>query len=83
MTTDRKFTIKVNGVEISTDRQELKAGEILQLAKQHGAIPGKPEEYVLRGEKREYGGDDTVDDTVDVAQDNIFIAILNTPTQVA
>ena len=79
MTTDRKFTIKVNGVEISTDRQELKAGEILQLAKQHGAIPGKPEEYVLRGEKREYGWDDTVD----VAQDNIFIAILNTPTQVA
>ena len=29
MTTDRKFTIKVNGVEISTDQQELKAGEIL------------------------------------------------------
>ena len=79
MTTDRKFTIKVNGVEISTDQQELKAGEILQLAKQQGAIPGNPEEYILKGEKREYGWDDTVD----VAQDNIFIAILNTPTQVA
>ena len=79
MTTDRKFTIKVNGVEISTDQQELKAGEILQLAKQQGAIPGNPEEYILKGEKREYGWDDTVD----VAQDNIFIAILNTPTPVA
>ena len=79
MTTDSKFTIKVNGEEITTDRQELKAGEILELAKQHGAIPGKPEEYVLRGEKREYGWEDTVD----VAQDNIFIAILNTPTQIA
>ena len=79
MTTGRKFTIKVNGVEISTDRQELKAGEILELAKQHGAIPGKPDEYILKGEKQEYGWDDTVD----VAQDNIFIAILNTPTPVA
>ncbi len=79
MTTDRKFTIKVNGVEISTDQQELKAGEILQLAKQQGAIPGNPEEYILKGEKQEYGWNDTVD----VAQDNIFIAILNTPTPVA
>ena len=79
MTTDRKFTIKVNGVEISTDQQELKAREILQLAKQQGAIPGNPEEYILKGEKREYRWDDTVD----VAQDNIFIAILNTPTPVA
>ena len=79
MTTGSKFTIKVNGEEITTDRQELKAGEILELAKQHGAIPGKPEEYVLRGEKQEYGWNDTVD----VAQDNIFIAILNTPTPVA
>ena len=79
MTTNSKFIIKVNGEEIITDRQELKAGEILELAKQHGAIPGKPEEYVLRGEKQEYGWDDRVD----VAQDKIFIAILNTPTQVA
>ena len=79
MATDRKFTIKVNGVEISTDQQELKAGEILQLAKQQGAIPGNPEEYILKGEKREYRWDDIVD----VAQDNIFIAILNTPTPVA
>jgi hypothetical protein len=79
MTTDRKFTIKVNGVEISTDQQELKAGEILHLAKQQGAIPGNPEEYILKGEKQEYRWNDTVD----VAQDNIFIAILNTPTPVA
>ena len=79
MTTDRKFTIKVNGVEISTNQQELKAGEILRLAKHQGAIPGNPEEYILKGEKGEYRWDDTVD----VAQDNIFIAILNTPTTVA
>ena len=38
---------KVNGVEIYTDHQSLLAEEILKLAKEKGAIPGTPEDYIL------------------------------------
>ena len=79
MTTAKAFVIKVNGEEIETEHQKLPAREILELAKEHGAIPGKPEDYILKGEKREYG----LDDTVDLAEDNIFIAVLSGPTPVA
>ena len=73
------FTIKVNGIEIEVKRRELTAHEILELAKQHGAMPGKPEEYILQGDKGQYGPDDRVD----LAEENVFITIPNTPTQVA
>ena len=73
------FTIKVNGIEIEVKRRELTAREILELAKQHGAMPGKPEEYILQGDKGKYGPDDRVD----LAEENVFITIPNTPTQVA
>ena len=73
------FTIKVNGIEIEVKRRELTAREILELAKQHGAMPGKPEEYILQGDKGKYGPDDRVD----LAEENVFITIPNTPTPVA
>ena len=73
------FTFKVNGVEIHTDHQSLLAKEILELAKEKGAIPGNPEKYILKGDKREYIGDDRVN----LEEDNLFIAILNEPTPVA
>ena len=73
------FTIKVNGIEIEVKRRELTAREILELAKQRGAMPGKPEEYILQGDKGQYGPDDRVD----LAEENLFITIPNTPTQVA
>ena len=73
------FTFKVNGIEIPTDRQSLLAKEILELAKEKGAIPGKPEDYILQGDKGTYKGDALVN----LKEDNLFIAIPNKPTQVA
>ena len=73
------FTIKVNGIEIEVKLRELTAREILELAKQRGAMPGKPEEYILQGDKGQYGPDDRVD----LAEDNVFITIPDKPTPVA
>lgn len=73
------FTLKVNGVEIYTDHKSLLAKEILELAKEKGAIPGNPDEYILKGDKGEYKGDDRVN----LNEDNLFITIPNKPTPVA
>ena len=70
---------KVNGVEIRTDRESLSAEEILKLAKEKGAIPGNPEDYILQGDKGVYKRADHVD----LKEDNLFIAIPNKPTPVA
>ena len=72
-------TFKVNGVEIYTDHESLLAKEILELAKEKGAIPGNPEDYILQGDKGKYKGDDRVN----LKEDNLFIAIPNKPTPVA
>lgn len=50
------FTLKVNGIEIYTDHESLLAEEILKLAKEKGAIPGNPDEYILQGDKGKYKG---------------------------
>ena len=73
------FAFKVNGVEIYTDHESLLAKEILELAKEKGAIPGKPDGYILQGDKGKYKGDDRVN----LKEDNLFIAIPNKPTPVA
>ena len=73
------FTFKVNGEEIYTDHESLLAKEILALAKEKGAIPGNPEDYILQGDKGIYNGNDPVN----LEEDNIFIAIPNKPTPVA
>ena len=73
------FTFKVNGEEIYTDHKSLLAKEILKLAKEKGAIPGNPEDYILQGDKGKYKGDDRVN----LKEDNQFITIPNKPTQVA
>lgn len=73
------FKFKVNGVEIYTDHQSLLVKEILKLAKEKGAIPGNPEDYILQGDKRMY----RQDDQVDLKEDNLFIAIPDKPVQVA
>ncbi|MCY4489650.1 MAG: hypothetical protein OXF11_21420 [Deltaproteobacteria bacterium] len=74
-----EFELKVNGIEIKTPHQKLVAHDILELAEKHGAMPGKPNEYILQGDKGQYGWDDWVD----LKEDNVFITIRNTPTQVA
>ena len=42
-------------------------------------MPGKPDEYALQGDKGQYGPDDLVD----LLEDDVFITIPTTPTQVA
>lgn len=74
-----EFILKVNGIEIETPHQNIVAHDILELAQKRGAMPGKPEEYILQGDKGQYGWDDWVD----LEEDNVFITIRNTPTQVA
>ena len=79
MAEQKSFTLKVNGTEIDTPHQKLVAHDILELAEKNGAIPGKPEDYILQGDKGQYGWDDWVD----LEEDNRFITIPNKPTQVA
>ena len=73
------FKFKVNGIEISTDKQSLLAKEILELAREKGAIPGNPEDYILQGDKGKY----EQNARVNLEEDNLFIAISNKPTPVA
>ncbi len=75
----RSFTLKVNGIEMTTLHQKLVAHDVLELAEKNGAIPGKPEDYILQGDKGKYGWDDWVD----LEEDNLFITIPNKPTPVA
>ena len=80
MTTSAKeFEVKVNGTEFSMENSNPTALEILALAKQLGAIPNNPEDYVLQGDKGEYRGNERVN----LAEDNVFITIPISPTPVA
>ena len=74
-----EFELKVNGVQIETPHQKLVSHDILELAEKRGAMPGKPEDYILQGDKGQYGWDDWVD----LEEDNVFITIRKGPTQVA
>ena len=76
---DRSFSFKVNGIEIEVKRPKILAGEVLELAEERGAMPGKPEDYILQGDKGPYKSDDWVN----LEEDNQFITIPNTPTPVA
>lgn len=73
------YVLKVNGVEIDTPHQKLVAHDILELAEKRGAIPRKPEDYILQGDKGQYEWDAEVD----LEEDRLFITILNSPTPVA
>lgn len=73
------FEIHVNGVPIKIDEEKLQAIRILEIAHDNGAMPGKPEEYDLQGQKELYKSDDWVD----LGEDKEFITVPNRPTQVA
>ena len=75
----RSFEIKVNGVQIEVKEEKLRAIQVLKLAKERGAMPGKPEDYQLQGDKGLY----KADDWVNFEEDNQFITIPNRPTPVA
>ena len=73
------YTFKVNGVELHTEHQFLSLKEILELAREKGAIPGNPVDYILQGDKGKYKGEDRVD----LEQDYLFITIPTKATPVA
>lgn len=75
----KEYEYKVNGVQLVSDEQILSAAEILAFARQKGAIPGEPSGYILKGVKQDYRGDDRVD----LAEDDLFITVPSTSTQVA
>lgn len=73
------FTIKVNGAEMTMTDERVVAHDILELAEKQGAIPGKPDEYELQGDKGEYGWEDMVN----LSEDSVFITLRKGPTPVA
>ena len=79
MTEEKKFPLKVNGVEMTVGQEKVVAHDILELAQKHGAVPGAIEDYVLDGDKGRYGWDDWVN----VSEDSVFITLVNRPTPVA
>lgn len=79
MAEQKSFTLKVNGMEMAMPYVGVVAHDILELAEKNGAIPGKPEDYLLQGDKGKYGWDNWVD----LEEDNVFLTIPNQPTPVA
>ena len=75
----KEFEFKVNGDQFVSDKQKLTAIEILEIAREKGSIPGPPQDYILKGTKQDYKGTDLVD----LSQDDIFITVPTTATQVA
>lgn len=76
-----QFTIEVNGVEIKVSYEKLVAADVLKLAAEHGAISGKPDNYILESEEpeREFKNDDWVD----FHQYKEFITERSGPTPIA
>ena len=79
MVQHKEFEFEINGIKIETPHQKLVAHDILELAEKHGALPSKPENYTLHGDKGEY----KLDDWVDLEEDNKFFTVSTAPTQVA
>ena len=73
------YNVHVNGIPIKVDKEKVQAIRILTLAHEHGAMPGKPEDYDLQGQERLY----KQDDWVDLLEDKEFITVPNRPTPVA
>ena len=82
MTTATRFKFTVNDVHLETEYEKLTGLEILEMAAAHGAIDGKPEDYILQSldaDDRQY----KPDDPVDLSVDHQFIALHSGPTPVA
>ena len=82
MTTVKELTFTVNDVQFESKYEKLTGLEILEEAAEHGAIDGKPEDYILQSldaDDRQY----KPDDTVDLSVDHQFIALPSGPTPVA
>ena len=82
MTTTSIFTYTINGVKIESHYEKLTAMDILEMAAEHGAIDGKPQDYILQSlkdDERSY----KPEDTVDLSLNNEFIALSSSATLVA
>ncbi len=77
---EKSFKFKVNGIQIEVESEKLTVLDILELAKEKGAIPGDPKDYFLQGDKGKYEDQNAL---IDLNEDNQFITIPNRPTQVA
>ena len=71
--------IEVNGIEVEARERKLTAHQILELAKEEGAMPGDPENYFLIGDKGRY----EQNAEIDLEDDHRFITIPKEPTPVA
>ena len=75
------FTFTVNDTDIKTQHEKLVAADILKLAAQEGAIPNKPEGYILEtaDESHQFKNDDWVN----LQEYKNFITVPNSKTDVA
>lgn len=76
------YHFQVNGKELLSQHEKLVALDVLRLAKDKNAFPGKPEEYLLEdvgGEGRQY----KLNDWVDLSGEKEFITTPNQDTPVA
>ena len=75
------FPFELNGEKLFAPREKMLPPEILEIAWEMKILPFKPDKYQLVSAK-----DRTVykaDDTVDLVEDNVFIAQPTEPTPVA
>lgn len=82
MTTTSTFRFTVNGVQLESEYEKLTGMDILEMAAEHGAFDGKPEDYILQSldaDDRRY----KANDPVDLSVDHQFIALPAGPTPVA
>ena len=82
MSTTTTFGFTVNNVQLESQYEKVTGMDILEMAAEHGAFDGKPEDYILQSldaDDRKY----KPDDTVDLAIDHQFIALHSGPTPVA
>ena len=74
------FAFTVNGEKLTAPHDKEAAGELLRIASKADVIPGKPEEYSLRGAKS--GRIYKFDDTVDLSSDSDLYAVPEDPATV-
>ena len=76
---EKRFSFKVNGVELWSDKPILTVQDILEIAREKGAISQMPDKYILKGDKGEY----PAGAQVDLREDKLFITIPSGGTAVA
>ena len=75
------FEFDVNGITIKAGHEKLTALDIIRLAIEHGAVSGKPEDYVLASVRPEH--EFKSDDVVDLLEYKEFVTEKSGPTPVA